>query len=566
MEKTKIAINEYDNPKYKVYRIDEYDKFLNEVAEKMDFVCFSKDREVSTADGTPIVFKKTSIDMPLTYNFGFNCNVLYIDREYYKENKEKIKDDIKRLIKITKSKKFTIANKEFIDDDIIEELLKNPNIEEISFEDDYTISKETIEKITKKPNIKTINVPKVEDELRFVYNPKVIAANQNNICGLSLEEVVKSKDSGDDLKFYVTREYNEEELDALRTLISKFPVENINISFTNKNQMKEILDIFKDSKIAISYNRNFSLEELKELEKHENIILEQIVSKFTPAQVRGREEILNIIIEEVNNQDLSPLEQYMYLYNVVKLFKEYKESEDNKQSARVSEYTLENEYMVCVGYASLLDELVKKLNNPNIKTNRLSVKVDGDGHERLLVNINDPKYDINGVYISDPTWDCVSYYKKERIGDEVRTDYTKPISDVDKYVHFLLTKEEVSSDGCEYEPDITDILFSDDYMEIINKINSDPKKRYIVSNCITALKELFNTDDINQDNLSEYCKNIRQPYIDGDTIMTCVANLYSKIYKDSSPEKRQEIIEKTIDNNIIMQERSFNANQDKFSK
>lgn len=70
--------------------------------------------------------------------------------------------------------------------------------------------------------------------------------------------------------------------------------------------------------------------------------------------------------------------------------------------------------MVCVGYINLLKDLLDKL---NINSTMLHIKVsdlnyeeenkdiEKNGHSRILVNLNDKKYGINGYYMGDPTWD-----------------------------------------------------------------------------------------------------------------------------------------------------------------
>ena len=85
--------------------------------------------------------------------------------------------------------------------------------------------------------------------------------------------------------------------------------------------------------------------------------------------------------------------------------------------SRALRYILDNEYMVCVGYAKLLVELLDKV---GIDATLLSVEVDtsyddgftldekiveASGHKRAIISIDDNKYNLHGLYISDPTWD-----------------------------------------------------------------------------------------------------------------------------------------------------------------
>ena len=570
MEK-EIIINEYDDPdKFDVHKIEDFSMFLQEIAPIINFINFGYDASRKTANGT-YIYKKTSKEMPYTYKFDImDLNIFYVDKEFYKENEKGVKKVLLDVIKNTKSSEFSIGNSELIDDEIIDALASNHNIKKYEFHDGYTISKEYISKLKQNPNIEQINVSKVEDDIKFIYDRVVNAGNQNDICGLSVASINKLSERDDELYYSVNRDYSDEELDDLRKLVQIYPIQEIRIYFYNKTQMDKILEIFKDSKVSINYGRSFSIDEVKKIENYENVVFSDGGNKYTPTQVRRREEILDLIINEVREQDLSSLEQYMYLYNTVKLFKEYKESNENKQLSRVSEYILDNDYMVCVGYASLLNELVERLDNPNIRTTTFSLDV-GDkgekksGHKRVLVNIKDDKYNVDGIYISDPTWDCVTYYKKKKIDGKVEIDYTKPISHVDKYSYFLLTKDEVDSDKYEYDPSITDIIFSKNPKQTIHEFTMN-NKEYKVSDSVLALKHLFNNNDITEENLLEYCMDVKQPFIEGDTLINCITNLYSKIYKDTPLEKRQEIIENTIYNNNLLQKHNFGEDSEKFSK
>ena len=123
------------------------------------------------------------------------------------------------------------------------------------------------------------------------------------------------------------------------------------------------------------------------------------------------------MIEPIKKANLSPLEKYIAVYNIVKNFKPYKENTENPEYSRYLRYILDNDYMVCAGYANLLEVLLDKV---GISTQHLSVSVDTSykkgftleekpveyaGHARVIVNLDDDKYNIHGLYMSDPTWD-----------------------------------------------------------------------------------------------------------------------------------------------------------------
>ena len=123
------------------------------------------------------------------------------------------------------------------------------------------------------------------------------------------------------------------------------------------------------------------------------------------------------MIKDIKRDYLSHLEKYMAVYEIVKKFKEYKESHNDIFESKEMSQILFNNYIVCVGFSRLLVELLNKV---GISSKDISLDVDTsyergftleekiakfEGHRRVLVNLVDPKYNIDGFYMADPTWD-----------------------------------------------------------------------------------------------------------------------------------------------------------------
>lgn len=131
------------------------------------------------------------------------------------------------------------------------------------------------------------------------------------------------------------------------------------------------------------------------------------------------------MVSYIKNSNYSSLEKYIAVYNIVKKFKKYLENRYDKTESRYIKKFLNNDYMVCVEYVTLLKELLKMV-GINSYDYHVSADISYDNgfkledktvdlvvHARLIVSINDPKYNINGFYVSDPTWDNdleIDYY------------------------------------------------------------------------------------------------------------------------------------------------------------
>jgi len=118
-------------------------------------------------------------------------------------------------------------------------------------------------------------------------------------------------------------------------------------------------------------------------------------------------EFYDATADYIKQLNLSPLEQYILAYFFTKIYKPYKFYQDSEKIDR--EYPafsrhpiliIGTDWIVCKGYTAFLNEILSRL---NIKNGEILTRE--RAHAEILVNINDPKYNINGVYQGDPTAD-----------------------------------------------------------------------------------------------------------------------------------------------------------------
>lgn len=164
-----------------------------------------------------------------------------------------------------------------------------------------------------------------------------------------------------------------------------------------------------------------------------NIVSQKNVSILPLSTMKELDLRLDLMVSEIKNSTLSPYEKYVAVYNIVKSLKKYNyylanEGFDKLISDQSSNpyLVLINEYIVCAGYALLLQLLLNKLDIPshywilNISENSESVVLgnctNNDSHARLYVNIVDDKYGINGYFMCDPTWDNVDKKSSDLYG------------------------------------------------------------------------------------------------------------------------------------------------------
>ena len=112
------------------------------------------------------------------------------------------------------------------------------------------------------------------------------------------------------------------------------------------------------------------------------------------------------IVDKVKVYNYSPLEQAIYVYDLVRDRCYVDEGiDDLPTDSRDLTSVLSGEKIVCLGFANIYNTVLKVLGF-NTSVFKLYFKFGDSGHARVFANINDEKYDINGLYFFDPTFDC----------------------------------------------------------------------------------------------------------------------------------------------------------------
>lgn len=206
----------------------------------------------------------------------------------------------------------------------------------------------------------------------------------------------------------------------------------------DKNQMEILL---KNNEVIKKYGANLYLSGFTygddPLER-ENIIP---FSKVVQANIKMNEWVDKINNAKVDGKPLSPFEKYLYAYQFVTQFK-YKEGQIFE--ARDISRVLSGKFIVCAGYSSILSELCRRI---GIVCKRQFVHSDEIGnessnknvanHECCVLNLVDPKYNIDGFFLADPTLDSYDYAVEEG------TTLTHSLIPLDEFSKITNGKEQI---------------------------------------------------------------------------------------------------------------------------
>ena len=193
--------------------------------------------------------------------------------------------------------------------------------------------------------------------------------------------------------------------------------------FYDDIDVKEILKknpILKNKKIVLNKFFNISdFEKLQELKKDLDGInvyvrLDGNTDYVSLKSCENTMDYIKNIGDKVKSLNLSPFETIIFVYDIVRdrYYKYEDKGEKYTKSRDLSEVAF-GEAIVCHGYAELFKAI---LNYIGIETRlaTLSVKNEIIGHTRNEIYVVDPKYDINGVYYFDTTWDSKERGKEDQ--------------------------------------------------------------------------------------------------------------------------------------------------------
>lgn len=267
--------------------------------------------------------------------------------------------------------------------------------------------------------IETINSQCIEANL--IINDKVTSISSNKVIG----DISKVRAISGNFRLDLTKieEINKDRLKFIsdNTVISIVESKYESIHYDKLRELLVKLDeLGKDIvvKLPIRNREDFKNSSLYDIKLNSvALVITSDLYDYPLEEYLKEDKRLDEMVEDINKSDLSPLERYIAVYNIVKNYKEYKENENDKIQARKLRYILDNEYMVCVGFAKLLEVLCEKV---GISCEEFSVTIDTSydkgftleetpvtqaGHSRNLISIDDDKYGIHGIFMADPTWD-----------------------------------------------------------------------------------------------------------------------------------------------------------------
>ncbi len=141
--------------------------------------------------------------------------------------------------------------------------------------------------------------------------------------------------------------------------------------------------------------------------------------------------IIDTLVSEIKKLNLSPFETVLYVYDLIRN-REYKAEDENEAYTKSRDLAsvLLGDKIVCAGFVNVFNTILHKLGIPCSSFRLLSTEQE-DNHVESVVYLKDAKYDLDGLYLFDPTFECkdadnsylTHYYFFAKTLDEMQSTY-----------------------------------------------------------------------------------------------------------------------------------------------
>ena len=260
----------------------------------------------------------------------------------------------------------------------------------------------------------------------------------------------------------------------------------VDIKDATEEELDSVMNLPAEKLVISDGEHPLTLEEVERLEakyagrKNIYVHTDENESPVSLEDYRITVEEITSIADKIKAYGLSPLEAAIYAYDYARdrLYIKAK-SNDSTDSRDLTKVLLSDE-IVCVGYARILNAILKKC---GINSSLYSVRSADEGHAITIARITDEKYDVDSVYYFDPT--------RGRKTDETNNHFYS-------YQSFAMTRGEALGFGY-YEDETFGPIDIDEYKRVVKSIQEGkPHNSFIptVRTNICNILEFLNGESI----------------------------------------------------------------------
>lgn len=352
-------------------------------------------------------------------------------------------------------------------------------------------------------------------------------------------------------KIFLSKHINKKD-DFYKKLIENIEYIKIVGDFKKVKKYIEKNPILKNKKIILddAFDLEYDTDYITKLFKNYDNIYVEILGNNLPItleELNKTQTIIRNIVNEIKQYNFSPIEQIMYLYDKVRERKYVKEGKnDYYTESRDLTKVLTGDKIVCVGYANIIDAVIRMLNFSTFM-NYIKHKNKDVGHVLNAIYVKDDKYSINGIFYFDATWDS----KRDNTNDYLYSYkyFAKNKSTIEGYQKHLFTNVDLNGYSDKMVDNFIEKVNSKGIREvdknIINTINTLSKLVYgeTLIKALMCMPENLVPDflkcEFNKEGIIEkvkYLDSLLNQEIDCDTMLKILYNV-RKVEYYNDPNK-----------------------------
>ena len=245
---------------------------------------------------------------------------------------------------------------------------------------------------------------------------------------------------------------------------------------------------------------------IKEQYQHNSNIYFYIEGNTQPISIAEFEKtynIINDIASKIKTLNLSPLEQIMYTYDLVRdnVYNKELITEPPYISRDLTSVLLGNR-IVCVGFSNIFNQILQNIGITSEKYRLKSIDQNEPNHVINIVYVYDKKYNIEGNYLFDLTFDC-----KDREFDNTYLNsyryFAKTKQEMDRYYpkYESITITKISNTPIDYKT-LLEVLYN------VRKIEHHKDKEKYPLNIETITIIAYNSHWLLKENDKEHFLNV----------------------------------------------------------
>ncbi|MBR5662743.1 MAG: hypothetical protein IKX00_03700 [Bacilli bacterium] len=233
-------------------------------------------------------------------------------------------------------------------------------------------------------------------------------------------------------------------------------------------------------------------------------------------------EFFNIFKEQCNYPNLSVLEKITLAYDHVKFFLYNPENNRNIMDSRGIARSMKTGNIVCEAYSRIFCQLLSEFGINSHLTFIKGKGKDESSHARVIVKVEDPKYNVKGVFAFDPTWDSdlemalvshedgnVTYESKKYLKetDTVIEDLPSSI----RYLYFLVPLYEYDKyftgdeiDRIQKYPTFNKVELTDGLTKILKYNDLKPREKTVLDILPDLLSKTKKIEGYSDDEIKEF--------------------------------------------------------------